>query len=229
MKKNHYVIALALLLIFWQVAANSTITFFFKPFHDKEHMIKTVTKPGNLAHHTVHGILQHTPVAGLLVTYGGYVATSNYNGEIIFPRKHQKPIITLVITPEMEPVPLFENTLLHWDFLPTVPAKMYSCELKHNSITGQSYWDTQEVALPEDKKIPLSAIVIIADPKNIIMNVGTTLVTETANLVLPDVYVKKGINIVENSSYMLVVRHLFRPVESAEHREPFKIITHVID
>ncbi len=83
--------------------------------------------------------------------------------------------------------------------------------------------------MPEDNKIPLSAIVITADPKNVVVNAGETVTNETANLVLPDILVRKGINIVKNSSYMLTVRHLFKPVETEEKREPLKMITHIID
>ena len=106
---------------------------------------------------------------------------------------------------------------------------MYSYELKHNDKTGNYYWDAREISVPEDKVIPLSALVITADPKNIVVKVGETVTNETANLVLPDILIRKGINIIENSSYMLTIRHLFKPVVTDEKREPFKIMTHVID
>ena len=70
---------------------------------------------------------------------------------------------------------------------------------------------------------------ITAKPKDIVMNIGTTPAIKSANLLLPDVYVKKGINIVKNSSYMLNIRHLFKPVEIKEKPEPFKMLTHIID
>lgn len=230
MKKNYYISgSLLLLLISRGMSANPTITFFFKPVHDVETINKKIRKPGALAKHTVHGIVQHIPVAGILVTYGGFVATSSYNGEIVLPRKHQKATVTLLITPEIVPIPLFENTILHWNLIPGVPAEMYVCEQKHNDKTGYSYWETKKVSLPEDNKIPLSAIIIIADPKNIVINSGEVITNETANLVLPDIQVKKGINIIENSSYMLTIRHLFKPVVTEEKREPFKMLTHIME
>lgn len=230
MKKNYYVLGLPLLLlVFMGINANPTITFFFRPFHDMEKVNKKIRKPGKLARHTVHGIVEHAPVAGILVTYGGYVTTSSYNGEIILPRKHQKAAVTILITPEMVPIPLFENTILHWKLIPAIPAKMYSCEQKFHDKTGQCYWATQEIPLPEDGIIPLAAVIIVADPKNIVINSGETVTNETANLVLPDIQVKKGINIIENSSYMLTIRHLFKPVGTEEKREPFKMLTHIIE
>jgi hypothetical protein len=229
MKKSYYVLVSSLLFSFVKIAADPTITFFFKPFPDIKKVTQKMKKPGRLAKHTVRGIVQHAPVAGILVTYAGYVKASNYNGEVVLPRKHQKTEITILVTPEMTPIALFENTILHWQLIPELPAQMYSCELKQNSKTGGYYWETQEVALPEDNKIPLSAIVIIADPKNIVVNLGESTTNETANLVLPDIFVRKGINIVKNSSYLLSVRHFFRPIDMEEKREPLKMITHVID
>lgn len=227
MKKSYYV--LVTLFCFVKIVADPTITFFFKPIPDIKQVTQKIKKPGKLAKHTVHGIVQHAPIAGILVTYAGFVTASNYNGEVVLPRKHQKTAITILVTPEMTPIALFENTILHWQLIPGEPAQMYSCELKQNGKTGGYYWDTQEVALPEDNIIPLSALVITADPKNVVVNMGETVTNETANLVLPDILVRKGINIVKNSSHMLTVRHLFKPVETEEKREPLKMLTHIID
>lgn len=229
MKKNYYILVAPLLLFFTRVVADPTITFFFKPFHDVEEIHQKIRQPGKLAKHTVRGIIQHAAIAGILVTYAGYITASTYNGEIVLPRKHQKAAVTIVVTPEMVPVPLFENTISHWKLIPQAPVQMYSCSLQHDDKTGTYYWNTQEMSVPENSIIPLSALVITADPKNIVVNQGKTVTNETANLVLPDILVKKGINIIENSSYMLTIRHLFKPVVTEEKREPFKIMTHVID
>lgn len=230
MKKNYYVsILFFLLFIASPVAANPTITVFFEQTQEVEKVSQKLRKPGKLAKHTVRHIIQHVPVAGILVTYGGYIATSSFNGEIIFPRAHQKSSVTILVTPEMMPIALFENTLLHWKLIPGMPAKMYTCEQKYNEAKSQYYWDVKEVPLPEDNVIPLSALVIIADPKNIELEIGETPTNETANLILPDIQVKKGINIIKNSSYMLTVRHLFKPIETEERREPFKVLTHIIE
>lgn len=229
MKKSYYVLIAPLLLCVARIVADPTITFFFKAAPDIAKISQKIKKPGRLAKHTVRGIAQHAPIAGILVTYAGYVTASGYNGEVVLPRKHQKEALTIIVTPEMTPVALFENTILHWQLIPGMPAQMYSCELKRNDKTGGYYWNTQAVGLPEDSKIPLSAIVITADPKNIVLNIGEKGTNETANLVLPDIFVKKGINIVKNSSYMLTVRHLFKPVDTENKREPLKIITHIID
>lgn len=231
MTKNYYILVLSvLLLVSVKIEASPTITFFFKPFvDDMDKVTQKIKKPGHLAKAKVRGIIDHIPVAGLLVTYGGYIDSSNYNGEIAFPRKHQSSDITIVVTTEMAPVPLFENTILHWNLIPGTAAAMYSCRQTYNERKEEYSWNMEKVALPADNKIPLSAIVIIAKPKNIMINEGMTVTNATANLVLPDVYVRKGINIIENNMYMLTIRHLFKPVEEEERPEPFRMLTHVIE
>jgi hypothetical protein len=231
MKKNYYIHLVALLLIFFRVDADSTITFFFRPqpLTDTEKLSKKLRKPGKIAKYTIRGKAQPALEEGILVTYGGYVVASNHNGEVVLPRKHQKIGVDILITPQIVPVPLFENTILHWTRVPGVPTKVYSCEQKYDDKKEQHYWWTQEITLTEDMVIPLSTIIILAKPKNISMNIGRADTNETANLVLPDVYVKKGINTIENSLYMLTIRHFFRPVEEKENRQPLKIITHVVD
>ena len=113
--------------------------------------------------------------------------------------------------------------------MPNLPATAYACEQKYNEKTSEYYWQTIEVPLTDEMMIPLTAIIIIAKPKNITMKTGTTPTIASANLVLPDLYVNKGINKVENSAYILTLRYLFKPIQTEENREPLKILTHVID
>jgi hypothetical protein len=230
MKKTYYIHLLLLLLICVKGEASPAITLFFRlqPLSDAEKISQKLREPGKLAKYKVKG-MQSSQVEGILATYGGYVTASDYNGEISFPRKHQKTGVDILITSEVVPVPLFENTILHWNRVQGVPAKVYSCEQRYDDKKGQHYWETQEIPLTDDLIIPLSTVIIIAKPKNVTMNVGNTPTNESTNLVLPDVYVKKGINIIKNSSYMLTIRHLFKPVETKENREPLKILTHIID
>ncbi len=229
MKKYHYILIISLFPLFLKVEANPTISFFFKPFTDIKAISNKLKKPGNLAHHTVHGIVNHTSVSGILSIYAGYIDSSDYNGEVVFPRKHSKPAVVFLVTPELKPIALFENTIDHWELIPGMPAAMYVCEQKYDAKKQSHYWETKEVLLPADNIIPLTSVIIIAKPKNISIPIGVSPTRDTANLVLPDVFVMKGINIVANDSYMLTIRHLFKPVDSLIKREPLKVLTQVID
>lgn len=229
MKKIKYIHLMVLLLNSMKIVADPTITLFFKSDPDIETIAQKLKTPGKVAKYTLNGMGRAPLVQGIVGTYGGYIASSNYNGEMIFPRKHQRSLVHVLITSQIVPVPLFENTILQWQRVPGVPAVLYICEQKRDDKAGTYSWHTQEIPLAEDMNIPLSAIVIVAKPKNIIMNAGIVSTHESANLVLPDLFVKKGINIVENSTYILTLRHLFKPVVTEENREPLKILTHVLD
>jgi hypothetical protein len=227
--KRYYVLVCALLHIFMKIDGNPTISFFFKPFVDVEKTVQDVTDPQNIVHHKVHGILNHVPINGIMVTYGGFITASNYDGEVIVPRKHQRPALLICVTPEMTPIALFENTILHWDLIPGVPAKMYSCDRRYDTKKELFYWDIQEIPLPKNHELPLATMVIVAHPHNVVIKEGKTPTVETANLVLPDIYVKKGINVIKNDTYMISIRHLFKPIDTREHREPFKMLTHTLE
>jgi hypothetical protein len=229
MKKNHYIHLMVLLLSCYQIGANPTISFFFRADPDMERISRKLSKPGKLAKYTVKGALQPNLIEGIMATYGGYIDASDYNGGVVFPRKHPSDAIDILITPHINPVALFENTIAYWTRVPGLPATVYACEQKYDDTKDHYYWQVQEVPLSEDKSIPLATIVIIANPKNIKMNPGITLTNKTANLVLPDLYVKKGIATIQNAAYTLTIRHLFKPVQTEENREPLKILTHVID
>lgn len=230
MKKSKYIVVMLLLTISGAYAG-PRITLFFtpEPLTDAEKISQKLAKPGKIAKYTAKGLVQTSLVEGILAAYGGYVAASDYNGELSFPRKHTKNSVEIIITPEMIPVPLFESTILNWRRIPGLPATMYVCEQLHDEQKDKHYWQTREVSLSDDMTIPLSAIIIVAKPKNVRMEGGKTEMNESGNFVLPNVYVKKGINIIDNSLYMLTIRHLFKPVQTEENREPLKILTHIID
>ncbi len=231
MKKEHYIHLMILLLISCSIQAVPRIVLFFKqaPLTDAEKISQKLKKPGKLAKYVAKGMMKASPIEGIVAVYGGYMAASDHNGELSFPRKHQKSIVNILITPEIVPVPLSENTILNWRRIPGIPATMYECEVSYNEDKAYHYWQTREVPLEENMTVPLATIVVVAKPKNVQIDLEKALTHETANLVLPSFYVKKGINVIENSLYMLTVRHLFKPIHTEENREPLKIITDITD
>ncbi len=229
MKKTYNLYLLLLLLVYGQIGANPTISFFFKAELDIDHIGNKLKKPGNLAKYTVKGAMSPSLVEGIVVTYGGHITASDYNGEVIFPRKHPKDAVEILITPHIIPVPWFDSTIGYWTRVANNPATVYSCEQKYNDKEENYYWDVEHISLSQDPTIPLATVIIIARPENVMMKEETTPTNNTANLVLPDVYIKKGLKTVENAAYSLTIRHLFKPVRTEEKRDHLKILTHVID
>ena len=220
MKKYYYFLILLLGASFSPITSDPIVCFFFKAEQNIDIIADNLKKPGNLAHHSIHKIVQHVPIAGIYATYSGYIATSNETGEVRFPRKHRENNITIIVTPAIEPIALFDNTLLHWKLLPHVPAEMYKLQETYNSTNKEYEWTSQKIDLPIDNTIPLAAIVILAKPKNVFIPSETTKTLKSANLVLPPIYVKKGINIMTEGINTLIFRHLFRPVEEKAKQEP---------
>lgn len=229
MKKNYNLHLSLLLLACGQIGANPTISFFFRPEIDIEHIGKKLTKPGNLAKYTVKGVMSPSLVEGIVVTYGGHITASDYNGEVIFPRKHSRDAMEFLITPHIIPVPWFDSTIGHWTRVSGNPATVYACEQKYNDKEENYYWEVKHIPLSPDPTIPLATIVIIARPENVMMKEEATPTNHTANLVLPDVYIKKGLKTVENAAYSLTIRHLFKPVGTEAKRDHLKILTQAIE
>jgi hypothetical protein len=228
--KNRYPLFITILIgIHSSVACNPIISFFFKPQPDAQKMVKKLNKPGKIAKHTIDGITQHSPIAGICVTYSGYLDVSDENGQVSFPRKHTADQADIIITTAFEPVPLFEKTIQHWRLSKKANASRYLIKEVYDEKNNEYTWHTEQAPLPSDDIIPLSAIVIIAKPSHIVIPSEIHKTVKTANLTLPPVYVKKGINIVSGCAYFLEIRHLFRPVDSKVQRTPLRLTTHLLD
>jgi len=228
--KKHYFLLLTLLLTTksW-IVSNPTISFFFSPQPDGEKIVRKLIKPGKIAKHTIHGLAENITIAGIFATYAGYITASNHNGAVRFPRKTSESSVNLLITPEIQPVALFENTIRYWQTVPGKPLRFYSLKEVYDDTTKEYSWNTEKATLPSNNVIPLTTIIIIAKPSRIIVPLGIEKTIKTAHLTLPTIYVKRGINIVSNSAYLLNIRHLFKPVESKEQRTPLRLTTLLLD
>jgi len=226
MKKRYLLFILPLFLIFLKLKSSPTIVLSFDLLPDKEAGEK-IKKPGKIAKHTIKGMTHHTPMAGILATYGGYLNASDYDGYIRFPRKHEKPSLELIVTTKIIPITMFENTIHHWQLEPGNPAAVYAIEQKYDEGKKYHYWQTTKVAQPENDQIPMTAIVIIANPDKIIIDNEATPTHEGPNLILPPIYAKKGSNMVNNSLYMLNLRHLFKFASPKYNAEPLRLTTHI--
>lgn len=228
--KNKYPIFITLFIgIHSSVLCNPIVSFFFKALPDTEHIAQKLNQPGKIAKHTINGIAQHNSIAGICVTYSGYIDISDDNGQVSFPRKHTANVADIIVTTRIEPVQLFENTIKHWRLPTEAPTSRYLVKEVYDEKSNQYSWHTEKAPLPSDHIIPLSALVIIAKPSHIVIPSEINTTIKTANLMLPPVYVKKGTNIVSNCAYFLNIRHLFKPVDSKVQRMPLRITTHLLD
>jgi hypothetical protein len=203
--------------------ADEVITFFMKPYPivaDSEHaqyISNKLRQPGAIDRYMLHGITKKDITSGIFSTYRGWLGLSNSNGQTTFPRKQEITTLYYLIADHITPNIITGNTIHHWELEPDTPAIMYQIEQQKDRFAGIAYWETSQVDIPEDRVIPEQAIVIFARPKDIYVPLGASLVREDKpNLVLPDIYVKKGINIESSTLYVLNIRQFFSPVTIQE-------------
>ena len=194
------------------------ITFDFKPYPimpDDSYchtLTKNLKELGKISQQCVFGILDKHLPTGIFVTYSGYLNVSDAMGDISFPYKQTKPNINILITPKIEPVIMAGNTVSYWILSENSPAIMFRFSIQKDALTNITYWEAKPELLPKDNKIPLDTITILAKPHHIYIPIGITPMRESANIVLPSIYVKKGLNNLSQALYALNLKHLFGPV-----------------
>lgn len=217
--------------LFGNLHGDPVITMFMKPYimaaidqEDADSMANKLKKPGKIAKMSIKSMGRSPLTKGIFSTYAGYVAMSNNDGQTTFPKKLVQPMLYLLITNKITPVLMAGNTIHHWEI--AAPAKMYKVERLHNEFETLFYWNVQEVPTPETGRIPLEAITILAKPNNIYVPEGITLTNDNTNLLLPTIFVKKGININSNALYMLNIRQFFGQTHPAHKKETQSYLSH---
>lgn len=206
--------------------ADEILSLFIRPYpaqqleQEASFFAQKLTHPTKTAQSILKHTLQAYPLAGVMATYAGYLAFSDTNGQMSFPRKHEASRIHLVITPAITPVLMMSNTIHHWELEIGTPAAMYNIERKLDPETNLAYWDTQEEPLPENNEIPLEALIIFDRPKDIYVPIGITVVKQTPNLVLPDIYLKQVQSTEEQAFYLLNIRMFFGTVNHLYKKQP---------
>jgi len=220
-KKIFNKILLISIAINMQVYCDNIITFFLKPYpkiHTPKRALrkaKKIARPKKYAKYILRAISNRYYTSGIYSSYMGYLTASDLNGQIIFPRKHKKPNINIVITKHIFPVLMLENTAHHWEISDKSKAKMFNIERKHDVLAKTYFWDAKKVDLPKDNIISKDTIVIIAKPKHVYVPEGITITKKNPQLILPSIYVKKGVNKIKNSLYVFGIKNLFATLKSS--------------
>jgi len=148
-------------------------------------------------------------ISGIFATYAGYISISDYDGRISFPRLQQSSRLYLIVTPEITPILMLANTIHHWELNQGAPVKTILAEQKEDPETELLYWDLQEVDAPADSVIPLASITILARPEHVYIPLGISVAMPSPHLLLPDIYIKSGINKVAEALYILNLNQFF--------------------
>lgn len=227
MKQIHTIFFVSIwLLITHSILADPILTFFFRNYPEvglAQRTLEKLHRPHGIAKQHLQALMNPNPIGGIFTTYFGFLDASSKNGQIRFPRKKSNASFQLVITNKITPISMFKTTISHWELEPGTPAAVYNLELKEDENTKLSFWQMEAAPTPENNRLDATrSIVIIAKPHNIFVPTGVTLTKPSANLLLPDIYVKKGINSIRNSLYMLNLGLFFRPIDLLYKKEKTK-------
>jgi len=208
-------VSIAQIVITLQLSADHVITFFIRPYpyaqpvNEQRAQIKKLRKPGKLAKYHLKKLSRQAPTAGIFCSYAGFMDLSNRIGQVTFPRKHEEPELSFVITNRISPMLMAGNTIHHWDIMPGSKATQYSVKRQEDEQTGLWYWNVKKTKIPKNRIIPVKSILIFAKPKNFFIPEGITPTTDSPNLVLPTIYSRKNINIMHNALFVLSFRQFF--------------------
>lgn len=220
MKLSTKIFTIAMLTSMVTCPLDSIISMFIRkyPYFKKENTSKFDTQkysqklkqPAYLYQSITRPHSQRESVSGVMCLYGGQVALSDSNGQITFQRRQQISNIYLLVTSGIKPAYIIAPSTVHnWMIDPTKPSKLYFIQFKQDADLGLYYFDVQPTQLPADNNIPLNTIILIADPEYVFVPTGATTSEYSSNLLLPDIYLKRGFCFIYNQLYALAIKQYF--------------------
>jgi len=176
-----------------------------KKLRQPTYVYKKITQSNNFFSHGAPGIS---------CLYAGRIALSDPNGQVTFPRQQQTRDMHILVTKGIQPAYMIAPATVHnWMLDSRHPSEIYKMTFKHDPKTTLQYYETTKHKLTNNN-IPLNTIILIADPENIFIPMGATVIDSSPNIVLPIIYIKKGFCFVYNSLYTLAIKQYFEQTES---------------
>lgn len=163
----------------------------------------------------IRSIMEHQTeghIGGMYATYEGFVDTFDENDELLFPRKHVEDEVIIIVTRYIYPVILKGNTVEYFVRQKDAPIVYYKLSRFKDKDSGDFFWKTEKLETPRDTKIPLHAIVLCANPDEIIVPEGITKTVGGPHLILPAMYPAKHIKRTQNALTFLKINKYFSPV-----------------
>lgn len=156
---------------------------------------------------------------GVYGLHNGYLARTNDIGLLSFPRDTAQEEFTLIITQAIKPIFMLDNTINNWNLATSAESAFFRVKRFKDPETKLFYWKVQELNVPSDKYIPLHSIIIIAKPEDVYVPLGASATTKLPNLVLPPIYVKRGLDRINQALFILQIKQFFAPVKSISKQD----------
>lgn len=234
-KIKTYITFILITLISFPCYPNSVITFFLQPYPKIKESLnekqiskysKKLQQPGYLLKKIVKSTRIQNGVQGVMCMYLGYVNTSDNTGKVTFPRKQQYGSMNILITKGIKPIYMIAPETVHnWMLDTSQPAKMYQFNVHHDEPSELFYINAKTVDLPKNNMITLDTVIIIADPKNVFIPNGATIIHYSPNLILPNIYIKKHFNFSYNALYTLSIKQYFEQINHEYKQEDQTVST----
>lgn len=161
----------------------------------------------------------------LQATYGGFFTSSDYNGQIVLPRKTQALDFYVLITSQIKPVFNILNNIAHLQILEHESAVLYHITTAINPETNKLEWLTTLEELPEEHEIPLHTIIIFTNPSNLTMQTGSSKIQLDSHLILPSLYLNQPLVNHELALTLPNSRPFFGKLETAYALTPYGYAT----
>lgn len=91
------------------------------------------------------------------------------------------------------------------------------------------YWNTTERKIPNSKQIPLHTIIIIGDSNDFEVPLGVSLASKSAQLVLPNIYIKPNRSYIKNAIFTLTIKPFFSTIKNIFKERPIGFAHQIID
>lgn len=180
---------------------------------------KTVSSPEKLGRRLMKHNLGLRPVAGVYATYGGFVAHSTADGQIVLPRKHPEDELIIAITPVVRPVIIHGQTVQFFAQQEEVPGVFYRYT-RMTDARGALIWKVEKIAPPKNNQIPSLAIIIPADPETIVVEEGIFPADAGPNLILPPLLATKRFSRNLNALLLLRIGRYFSLTDYLYEKKP---------
>lgn len=205
------------------ISAGPNIIAFFK--YEKPHvdleaelLQQKIDKPGKISRWGLKQLLT-IPLStlGIIGAYAGYCTVSNSIGQLTFPRKHAKDEITVVITQKIKPVIVRGQTVRNFIVTPGTASKWYTFTRESNEKIPSAFWTVKSMNTQESTRIPAEALIIFANPEDILIPQSPIATIGGTTLLLPTLNVTKQYRVEPNALQFLKISKYFSTVKQS-HR-----------
>ncbi len=188
------------------------VTFFIERCDQRavcmpEKVLHSVNKAAALDRTLIEQAIRRRSVQGIFATYMGSVDTSDASGQISFLRRQLGDEVIFVVTRSLQPILSGPTTVHHFIVSKDAPVAYY----RMVRDTALSKWAVRKIKTPEDRVVPLTAIVLIAEPDQVVLPDESFITTKSPNLLLPTVYALKTLTPGINALHFLAVNRFFAP------------------